>query len=387
MFKIQILNKISKIGLDVFDKGNYDISENQTAPDAVIVRSASMLETELGANTKAVVRAGAGTNNIPSDKYAAQGIVVFNTPGANANAVKEMVLLGLLISSRKVADAIDWAKTLKGKGGEVPKLVEKGKSNFTGPEVYGKKLGVIGLGAIGVPVANAAVSLGMEVYGYDPGISIKKAWRLSPSVQSIKDKQKLYEECDYITLHLPFTNDSKEMINSKILASMKDGARVLNFSRGELVNNKDMIKALKDKKISAYVVDFPTDELIGVPGVIAIPHLGASTPESEDNCAVMGAEQLIDFLENGNITNSVNFPNASMNRNGGTRVCVIHKNIAAMVSQITTVFSAAGINIEDMLNKSRGEYAYTMLDIAGELAPALIPEIEKIENVINVRVV
>jgi D-3-phosphoglycerate dehydrogenase len=383
MIKIGTLNKIAAIGTDIFDKSKYTISDDIAAAQAVMVRSASMLDMDFDPELIAIARAGAGTNNIPVDKCAEAGIVVFNTPGANANAVKELVIAGMLISSRKVIDGIEWAKTLKGKGDEVGKLVEKGKASYVGPEIKGKTLGVIGLGAIGVLVANAAMSLGMKVIGYDPFLSVKSAWGLNPRAQYVTSLSAVYAEADYITLHLPYNKDTKETVDEAAIASMKDGVRILNFARGELVDTAAIIKALDNGKVSAYVVDFPSDDVIGVPGVIAIPHLGASTPESEDNCAVMAAEELIDYIENGNIVNSVNFPNAAMDA-VGTKVCIIHKNIPDTISKITGVFGSAGVNIENMVNKSKKDFSYTMVDAIGDIGDA-VAKLSAIDGVIKVR--
>ncbi len=387
MFKIKTFNKISAVGLDTFDKDLYTYGDDVNEPDGAIVRSASLHETEFPASLKAIARAGAGTNNIPVDRCAKDGIVVFNTPGANANAVKELVIAGLFLSSRKIVPAIDWAKTLKGNGTEVGKMVEKGKSAFAGPEISGKNLGVIGLGAIGVLVANAASDLGMKVYGYDPYLSVNAAWNLKHDVVHATDIKEIFEKCDYITIHVPQTPDTKGMINAESIATMKDGVRILNFARGGLVDSAAVIKALGDGKVASYITDFPDDDLIGVNGVIAIPHLGASTPESEDNCAKMAAAELMDYLENGNIVNSVNMPNISMPRSGAHRICVIHNNVPTMLNQITGVVSE--INIENMLNKSRGDYACTLLDISetdeGKI-DTLKAAIEGIKDVIKVRV-
>ncbi len=385
MFSIKTYNKISKIGLSEFDD-KYTIGDDIENPDGAIVRSAALHDVEFPKSLKAIARAGAGTNNIPIDRCSKEGIVVFNTPGANANAVKELVIAGLLISSRRVISAIEWARTLKGQGDEVGKLVEKGKSAFAGPELKGKKLGVIGLGAIGVLVANAANSLGMKVLGYDPYLSVNSAWNLTQNAIHVLDINQIFEECDYITVHVPLNDTTKGLINSKTIAKMKDGVRILNFARGGLVNSNDMIEALQTGKVAAYVVDFPSDEMLCVDGVIAIPHLGASTPESEDNCAKMAAAELIDYIENGNIVNSVNLPEISMPRSSKTRVCVIHKNIPNMLNAITSIVSENGVNIENMLNKSRGEYAYTMLDVA-EIDNAVSEKIEAIDGVIKVRVI
>lgn len=383
MFQIQTLNKIAAIGTDNFDKAKYEIADNFENPTAIMVRSASMHEMTFGNNLIAIARAGAGVNNIPIDKCSEQGICVFNTPGANANAVKELVIAGLLLSSRKVPEAMIWANGLKGNGDAVPKMVEKGKGQFVGPEISGKTLGVIGLGAIGVLVANAAISLGMKVIGYDPFLSVKAAWGLSPSAKNAQSLDELYAESDYITLHLPYNADTKNTINAETIAKMKDGVRILNFARGELVNDADIIAALESDKVACYVTDFPNDNVIGVKNVVAIPHLGASTPESEDNCAYMAAIQLIDYIENGNIKNSVNLPNAEMAKSGDTRICVIHKNVPAVITQITAAVS--GLNIENMINQSKKEYAYTMLDVDGNVGDDIISKIETISGVIKVR--
>lgn len=386
MFRIQTLNKISAAGTSRFS-GNYQCGDSVENPDAVLVRSASMHEMELPQSLKAIARAGAGVNNIPLDKCSEAGIVVFNTPGANANAVKELVLAGMLICSRKVIPAIEWAKTLKGEGANVTKLVEKGKGAYVGPELLGKTLGVIGLGKIGALVANAARSLGMEVYGYDPYLSVDAAWALSRGIHHARTLDEIYANCDYISVHVPLTPDTKEMINTASIASMKDHVRILNFARGDLVSTADLVKGLESGKVAAYVTDFPSDELIGVEGVICIPHLGASTPESEDNCAQMAANELIDYLENGNIRNSVNMPNVVMPRAGDTRVCVIHKNIPNMLSPISGCLAAEGANIENMQSVSRKDYAYTILDIRGAASPDAVAKIEAIEGVVRVRVI
>ncbi len=388
MFKIKTYNKISKAGLDVLDETRYTHGDDVAEPDGAIVRSASLHDTEFPGSLLAIARAGAGTNNIPTARCAEQGIVVFNTPGANANAVKELVIAGLLLSSRRVVPAIEWAKTLKGNGAEVGKMVEKGKSAFAGPEIKGKTLGVIGLGAIGVLVANAANHLGMKVYGYDPYLSINAAWNLTHNAIRANDIKEIFEKCDYITLHIPLTPDTKDTINAESIAAMKDGVRILNFARGDLVNTADIKAALADGNVAAYVTDFPNDDLLDVSGVTAIPHLGASTPESEDNCAQMAAEELMDYLENGNITHSVNMPDISMPRSGDHRICVIHKNVPTVLNRITGIVSE--INIENMLNKSKGDYACTMLDIA-EKDEAKVEAIKKavgeMSDVIRVRII
>ncbi len=386
MYKIKTYNKISKSGLENFDD-KYTVGDEVENADGAIVRSAALHDTEFPASLQAIARAGAGTNNIPIERCSEQGIVVFNTPGANANAVKELVIAGLFISSRRVISGIEWAKTLKGNGAEVGKMVEKGKSAFAGPEIKGKKLGVIGLGAIGVMVANAANALGMQVYGYDPYLSVKSAWNLNHNAVYISDINEIFAECDYITIHVPLTDNTRNLVDAQSIAKMKDGVRILNFSRDALVNSADIITALGSGKVAAYVTDFPTDDVIGVEGVIAIPHLGASTPESEENCATMAAKELIDYIENGNIVNSVNLPEITMPRSGKNRVCVIHKNIPNMLTSITGIIANDNINIENLLNKSRGDYAYTMLDIDDADIKALEEEIKAIDGVIRVRII
>ena len=385
MFQIQTMNKISPAGLDQFDRAKYTWGDEMAAPDAIIVRSAALHDMEFPASLKAIARAGAGVNNIPVDRCTEQGIVVFNTPGANANAVKEMVILALLMSSRKVAASMDWIKTLKGNGAEVSKLVEKGKSQFAGPEIAGKKLGVIGLGAIGILVANAAEALGMTVYGYDPYISVDAAWGLSRSIIHAPSLKEIYENCDYITLHVPANKETKGSINASSIAMMKSGVRIINFARGELVETDDLLSALDERQVKVYVTDFPTDEMLDHPGVVAFPHLGASTPESEDNCARMAAQELIDFLESGNIKNSVNLPDAMMAKTPLPRVCVIHKNAKTIISQISAALS--DLNIENMLNKSKGDYAYTMLDVDSAVPAAALEAVSAVEGVIRVFVV
>ena len=386
MYKIKTYNKISKTGLEVFDD-KYTVGDEVENADGAIVRSAALHDEEFPASLQAIARAGAGTNNIPIDRCSEQGIVVFNTPGANANAVKELVIAGLLLSSRRVVSGIEWAKTLKGEGDAVGKLVEKGKGAFAGHEIKGKKLGVIGLGAIGVMVANAANHLGMTVYGYDPYLSVKSAWNLNHNAVHINDINEIFANCDYITIHVPLTDATKNLVNADTLAKCKDGVRILNFARGGLVNNDDIKAALESGKVAAYVTDFPSDDILGVDGVIAIPHLGASTPESEDNCAGMAAKELIDYIENGNIVNSVNLPEITMPRSGENRVCVIHKNIPNMLTAITGIFAGDNINIENLLNKSRSDYAYTMLDIGEADISAVAEKIGAIEGVIRVRVI
>lgn len=385
MFKIKTLNKISQKGLKRLSPESYIYADDIENPDAVLVRSASMHDAVMGDNLLAIARAGAGVNNIPVEICGEKGIVVFNTPGANANAVKELVLAGLFLSSRKIVAGIEWARTLKG-GDDVKKAVEKGKGAFAGPEISGKKLGVIGLGAIGANVANCAVALGMEVYGYDPFMSVDTAWHLSSSIKHALDIKEIFAECDYITLHVPLNDSTRNTVCADTLAIMKDGVRILNFARGELVNSADIISALESGKVASYVTDFPSDELLGVDGIIAIPHLGASTPESEDNCARMAVRQLKDYLENGNIVNSVNLPSVSALRSSACRICLIHRNIPNMLTQISGIVSAENVNIDNMLNKSRGELAYTMIDVpaAGD---SVIEKLTGIDGMIKVRVI
>lgn len=380
MYNILTLNKISKAGLSRLGD-NYNVADSVENPDAVLVRSASMHDMELPSSLLAIARAGAGVNNIPLDKCTEQGIVVFNTPGANANAVKELVLSALFLSSRKIVEGIEWAKTLKDNA-DAAKLVEKGKSQFVGPEIKGKTLGVIGLGAIGILVANAAVSLGMNVLGYDPFISVDAAWGLSPKVKHVVSLNDIFENSDYITLHVPLTPETKGVIGKENIAKMKDGVRILNFARGDLADNEAVLSAVADGQIAKYITDFAAPELLDVENVIVTPHLGASTPESEDNCAKMAADEIKDYLENGNIKNSVTLPAVSMVRGTGTRICVIHKNVPNMISAVTTAL--AGANIENMQSKSRKEYAYTILDVTGDFD---VVAIEAIDGVIKVRVI
>ena len=390
MYNIKTYNKISSIGLDEFDKTAYTCGDDVADPVGAIVRSAALHEVEFPKTMLAIARAGAGTNNIPVDRCAEEGIVVFNTPGANANAVKELVIAGMLICSRRVIPAIKWAETLKGNGEEVGKMVEKGKGAFVGPEIKGKSLGVIGLGALGVQVANAANHLGMKVYGYDPYLSVDAAWNLTHNAVHSIDLNEIFEKCDYITLHVPLTPDTKGLINAEAIAKCKDGVRILNFARGDLVNSTDLLAALDAGKVAAYVTDFPSDDVIGADGVIAIPHLGASTPESEDNCAMMAAQELIDYIENGNIVNSVNMPNISMPRAGAERICVIHKNVPTVINKITGIVSESNINIANMLNKSKKDVAYTMLDLDETDAAkvdAIAKAVEELAEVIRVRVI
>ena len=384
MYNIQLLNKIAKCGTDIFDKNTYTVGEDVANADAIMVRSAAMHDMEFDANLAAIARAGAGVNNIPLDKCSEQGIVVFNTPGANANAVKELAICALLLGSRKIVDGINWASTLTE---DVAKAVEKGKGAYVGPELAGKKLGVIGLGAIGAQLAEAALALGMDVYGYDPYITVDTAWRLSKTIKHAKELSEIYANCDYISVHVPSTPETKGMICADTIATMKDGVRIINLSRADLVNATDIKAAIADGKVGSYVTDFPTEEVIGVPGIVAIPHLGASTPESEDNCAVMAANELVDYLELGNIKNSVNFPAASLPYGGGTRVCVLHKNVPAVISQLTTVLSDAGLNIANMVNASKKDNAYTLIEVEGNVGDDIAAKLSGVESVVRVRVI
>ncbi len=385
MYNILTLNKIAKIGLAQLGD-NYAVADDTTNPDAVLVRSASMHDTELPESLLAIARAGAGTNNIPIDKCTQKGIVVFNTPGANANAVKELVIAGMLISSRDVLGGIEWAKTLKGNGDQVGKLVEKGKSNFVGPEIKGKTLGVIGLGAIGLLVANAAVALGMSVVGYDPFLSEEGANKLDSTVKVTDNLDDIYAASDYITIHVPLNPSTKELINAESIAKMKDNVRILNYARDGLVNSTDILAGINSGKIAAYITDFATDDILGEKGVIALPHLGASTPESEENCAVMAANEVKAYLETGSVINSVNLPNISLTKTSNPRFTVIHSNIPTILNQITAKFGDLGANIENVQSKSRGDYAYTVLDVTGN-TDGIEEQIKAIDGVIRVRAI
>jgi len=383
MKKIQLLNKIAAIGTDIFDKNVYEVAEGLENPDAIMVRSASMHEMTFGDNLRAIARAGAGVNNIPIDRCAEEGIVVFNTPGANANGVKELAIAALILAARDVIGGVEWAKTLEGNP-DAAKAVEKGKGAYVGHELAGKTLGVIGLGAIGGMVANVATHLGMKVIGCDPYITVNAAWSLSRSIEKAASYDEIYAKADYITLHVPATETTKGMINAKTIASMKDGVRIINLARADLVNAEDLKAALAEGKIASYVTDFPTPATIGMKGIVNIPHLGASTFESEDNCAVMAAHELDEFLSNGNIRNSVNYPNVSIPHTGASRVCLAHKNIPNVLSSITSIISEKGINIENMSNASRGDYAYTIVEIASDIPAGAKEAFEAIEGVIRV---
>lgn len=385
MYNIKLLNKISNVGLKKYDTSKYVYGDDVQNPDAVMVRSASMHDMQMPESLLAIARAGAGTNNIPVADCADNGIVVFNTPGANANAVKELVILGLLLSSRKVTKAVDWCKTIKGEGDNVGKTVEKGKSAFAGPEIKGKTLGVIGLGAIGRLVAEAAVDLGMSVIGYDP--YLPENAELKPGITVNNNLDEIFPVADYITVHVPLTPDTKHMINAESIAKMKNTVRIMNFARGDLADSDAVINALDEGEMACYVTDFPDAKLIGVDGVIAIPHLGASTPESEENCAEMAAQELIDYLEDGNIKNSVNMPNVFMHRTGKVRVTVIHKNQPNMIATITDTISKDGVNIASFEDKNRGEIAYSIIDCDNDVSDRIANDINAIEGVIRVRVI
>ncbi len=384
MKNIKLLNKIAPCGTDLFDKAVYNVGEDVENAEAIMVRSAVMHEMEFDKSLKAIARAGAGVNNIPLDRCAKEGIVVFNTPGANANAVKELAIAALILASRDIAGGIEWAKSLAGTE-NVAKQVEKGKSKFGGVEIIGKTLGIIGLGAIGVLVANAATALGMKVVGYDPFLSVKAALGLNPAVKVVNDIKDIYAVSDYITIHMPYNAETKGTINNDTIALMKDGVRILNFARGELVDAAAIVAALESGKVASYVVDFPSDEVLGVKNVVAIPHLGASTPESEDNCAMMAALELIEYIENGNIKNSVNYPDAEMNATG-VKVCVMHKNVPDVISKLTSVLGDANINIANMVSKSKKDYAYTMLDVA-DVNDDITAKLAAVDSVIKIRVI
>ncbi len=386
MNNIKLLNKIAEVGTNSLDKNLYNVGTDFENPDAIMVRSAVMHDMPLGDNLLAIARCGAGVNNIPIERCSKKGIVVFNTPGANANGVKELTICALILASRKITDGIEWVKTLAGTSG-VAKAVEAQKSKFGGCEINGKTLGVIALGAIGGMVASTATHMGMNVIGCDPYLTVDGAWNLSRSVKRAATYEEIYHEADYITLHAPATPQTTNMINAETIKMMKKGVRIINIARAELVNDKDMKEAIASGHVACYVTDCPNDDLVGVEGVICIPHLGASTAESEDNCAVMAAEQLDDYLRYGNITNSVNFPNVSMPYTGSTRICVLHSNIPSLISQISTALSEQHINIEHMMNKSKGDNAYTMVDINGTLPPSAAEKIRSIGGVARVRII
>lgn len=384
MLKVKLMNKIAKVGTDVLSPLRYELGEALCGEDAIMVRSAALHDMEFAENLRAIARCGAGVNNIPVEKCTERGIVVFNTPGANANAVKELAVAALVLASRDVIGGVKWVETLAGQE-DIAKAVEKGKSAFIGHELAGKTLGVIGLGAIGGMVANAAISLGMNVMGYDPYITAKAAWSLAPSVRQASDYADIFKNCDYISLHVPATPQTKNMICAQSLLQMKDGVRILNLARADLVNATDLKEALSTGKVATYITDFPTEETVGVKGIVAIPHLGASTIESEDHCAIMAAQQLDEFLTCGNIRNSVNFPTVGIPVSGNPRVCIMNKNVPNMLSQITTAFSAQNINIEHLANGSKGEIAYTIVETNVEADKDILERLKNIDGVFGVR--
>ena len=386
MFRIKTLNQISPTGLSVLDASRFTVSDGVENEDGVLVRSADMQEYVFPPALRAIARAGAGTNNIPVDRCSESGIVVFNTPGANANAVKELAVCALMLASRDVVGGVEWVKAQARAGEDVAKVVEKGKSQFVGPEISGKNLGVIGLGAIGVQVANIATKLGMTVYGYDPFLSVDAALSLSRLVHHVTVLTAIYKNCDYITIHVPQTADTKGMLNAAAFDQMKTGVRVINLARGGLVADEDMIAALKSGKVARYVTDFPDNALTLVKNVVPIPHLGASSPESEENCALMAAQQLRDYLETGNIRNSVNLPTLEQDWSGETRLCIIHRNVPNMLASITAALSRENVNVENMTNKSKGNYAYTIVDVSARVGDNVADEIRAISGVLRVRV-
>jgi len=385
MFRIKTLNKISPAGLSVLEKGRFAVSDDMGDEDGILVRSADMQSYSFPPSLRAIARAGAGTNNIPIARCSEAGIVVFNTPGANANAVKELAVCALLLSSRKIVEGSVWTRTQAGMGADVEAAVEKGKSQFVGPELMGKALGVVGLGAVGVQVANIAVKLGMKVYGYDPFLSVEAALALSHMVQRAMDLETIYKNCDYITLHTPLTPETRGMICTGAIQMMKGGVRILNLARGGLVNDDDMLLALESGKVAAYVTDFPNNKILQGKNVVPIPHLGASSPESEENCAVMAAQQLREYLENGNIKNSVNLPTLEQEWSGIARLCIIHRNIPGAIAAITSVLSKDNVNVENMTNKSKGDYAYTVVDINTKVKDTVVDEIRALDGVLRVR--
>ena len=387
MYRIKTLNKISSAGLARLDPSRFQVGDDVQNEDGILVRSAPMHDYEFPDALRAIARAGAGTNNIPIDRCSESGIVVFNTPGANANAVKELAVCALLLASRNIAGGVEWVKAQAAAGVEVADVVEKGKSQFVGPELSGKMLGVIGLGAIGVQVANIATKLGMTVFGYDPYLSVDAALSLSRLVHRAMDLETIYKNCDYITLHVPLNDQTRGMINSDAIHMMKGGVRIINLARGGLVNEDDILAALDTGKVAAYVTDFPNSRLAGGRNVVPIPHLGASTPESEENCAVMAAQQLRDYLENGNIRNSVNLPTLEQEWSGIARLCIIHRNIPAMLSAITSILSQEGVNVENMTNKSKKDYAYTVVDINARVKDSVLDAIRAVDGVLRVRLI
>lgn len=386
MYKIKTLNNIAPVGLEVLTDNGFEVSSKLEGAEGILLRSADMHNYELNDELLAVARAGAGTNNIPIDKCTESGIVVFNTPGANAEAVKELAICAILMASRDVIGGIEWVRTLGGNGAEIPKMVEKSKGGFTGPEISGKTLGVIGLGAIGARIANTALELGMMVYGYDPFLSVDAAWKLSGNIKHARDLDTIYSKCDYITLHVPYLPSTHHIINDEALSKMREGVRIINLARGELVDDDAMHRAIDSTKVAKYVTDFPNEKTVTFPNTIPLPHLGASTPESEEKCAIMAAKELVDYLENGNIKNSVNLPNAKLARLGESRICVIHKNVPRTINKILDIIGEQEINIEHMMNSPKGEYAYTMIDTGSKIGEEIRNKIAGMSSVFKVRV-
>ncbi len=387
MYHIQTLNKISAAGLKRFDPEHYQVSDSQTNPEGIMVRSAKLLDMDFPSELLAIARAGVGVNNIPIERCSEVGIAVFSTPGANANAVKELVLCAMLIGSRDIPGALNWVREQAASGVEVSTVVEKGKSAFVGPEIFRKTLGVVGLGAIGSLVANAAIQLGMDVYGYDPFLSVDAALRLDHHIHIVKDIRDLYKRSDYVTFHIHCTDQTRGMVDADAIASMKRGIRVINLARGEIVQDDAMIPALETGRVAAYITDFPNNRLLAAPHVVAMPHLGASTPESEQNCAVMAADELKDYLETGNVRNSVNLPAVSMTPSGVMRLCILHKNVPGMLANITTLFGRDGVNVENLSNKSKGDWAYTMVDLAAHIGDDVLQDVRAMEHVVRVRAI
>ena len=387
MYHIQTLNKISAAGLKRFDPEHYQVSDSQTNPEGIMVRSAKLLDMDFPSELLAIARAGVGVNNIPIERCSEAGIAVFSTPGANANAVKELVLCAMLIGSRDIPGALNWVREQAASGVEVSTVVEKGKSAFVGPEIFRKTLGVVGLGAIGSLVANAAIQLGMDVYGYDPFLSVDAALRLDHHIHIVKDIRDLYKRSDYVTFHIHCTDQTRGMVDADAIASMKRGIRVINLARGEIVQDDAMIPALETGRVATYITDFPNNRLLAAPHVVAMPHLGASTPESEQNCAVMAADELKDYLETGNVRNSVNLPAVSMTPSGVMRLCILHKNVPGMLANITTLFGRDGVNVENLSNKSKGDWAYTMVDLAAHIGDDVLQDVRAMEHVVRVRAI
>jgi D-3-phosphoglycerate dehydrogenase len=387
MFRIKTMNKISPLGLELFPRTQYEVASEIPNPDAILVRSADLHSIEIPGSVLAIARAGAGVNNIPVPQCSDRGVVVFNTPGGNANAVKELAIASMLIASRRIVDGINWANSIADKADQVPDLVEKGKAQFEGPELLGKTLGVVGLGAIGVMVANDAIALGMNVIGYDPYISVDAAWNLSREVVRADTLEGMLAKVDYLTLHIPLSDTTKGLINAEKLRFMKKGARIINLARGALVNEADIIHALNSEKLAAYVTDFPSAEILACKKAICVPHLGASTPEAEDNCAVMAVKQLMNFLESGSIRNSVNYPHCRLDQNAPFRLLVSNRNIPNMVGQITTILAGANINITDLINHHKGDFAYNIIDSEQKIPDSALEQLRKIEGIIRVRLI